>query len=520
MNRRRFLVKGSSLAGLAGLVHTTGLRGLVVAAQAPAHRYTPTHFASPAGAGRHDGSKGNEWTLAEAYENAAAGSRVQFAPGTYTTHSGRARTQASTPKNNGTAGSPIVFFAEHPAVYHLKNPERHTTWVSDGNANGRGSVTGHAERVSGGHYVVWDGISMRQINGAWSGGELGVVSLFDGQELNVKFLRCLFDQLGQGQLEPQNNWGAVFIQQTSGIEFGDCVFQNIPGSRGDENAQPIVAYASGNLEVHHCEFRNNNGSGLWLKGVQVGSSHDNRPVRLHHCLHTGFTSRAIGFGAVGQGDYQKGQFCDVFQNVFHPGKGSYGISVSWRDLSGGSAPRNVRMVNNTFVGEIPHEGGEEAFHRVHTITDTNDIWRDCQFRNNIIQYDGVNVAYIHVQYGNFTEASFKKMVIDHNCYSSGFRNYAGMDFGQWRRLGQDANTHVGNARLRNATDGDARLEPNSPVRAGGSKPGLDVLNLLGKGETGKINMGAYITEDMSDTIGIRPEAVTNALPLSWKWPFA
>jgi hypothetical protein len=114
--------------------------------------------------------------------------------------------------------------------------------IADGKLHGTGSVTGHAERVPGGHYVVWDGISMRQVNGAWDSGELGVVSLFAGGDLRVKFLRCLFDQLGQGQLEAAFNWGAVFIQATNGIEFADCIFQNIPGSEGDENAMPIVTY--------------------------------------------------------------------------------------------------------------------------------------------------------------------------------------------------------------------------------------------------------------------------------------
>jgi len=378
MDRREFLAHAAALA-----VSTAAPCGILIrsawAAQ-PQRRYVPTHFASPTGAGLHTGTKGNEWTLAEAYANAAAGHRVQFSPGTYVAKSGPVRTQAMTPRNSGTAANPIVFFAEYPAVYHPNEPGLHSTWISDYRVHGLGSVTGHAERTAGGRHTVWDGISMRQVNGAWNSGELGVVSLFAGGDLQVKFLRCLFDQRGEGQREPAFNWGAVFIQQTSGIEFADCVFQNIPGSHGDENAMPIVTYAAGKLEIHHCEYRNNSGGSIFLKGVQEGSTHDNRPVRLHHCLHSGYTSLSLSLGAVGGSSVQPGRFCDVFQNVWSPHPEGEGVSVWWRDVSRGKAPRNVRLVNNTFVGPVRFAGGEEAFHRVMTISDADDIWRRCRLR--------------------------------------------------------------------------------------------------------------------------------------------
>lgn len=516
MNRRSFVARLGSAALLSGL---TGSR-LAGAAQAAGRRYEPTRFASPRGAGSHDGSRGNEWTLAEAYARAAAGDRVQFAPGSYVVQSGANRTAAFTPANSGAAGKPIVFFAEHPAVYNRTRPDLHTTWVSDFTVHGLGSVTGHADRASGGRHVVWDGLSLRQVNGAWNSGELGVVSLFAGGPLHVKFLRCLFDQQGQGQLEPQNNWGAFFIQQSSAIEIADCVFANIPGSKGDENAMPIVTYATGELEIHHCEFLNNNGGSVFLKGVQQGSSHDNRPVRLHHCRHSGYSGLTIGFGAVGQGDLQAGRFCDVFQNVFHAAPDGLGISIWWRDVSGGQAPRNIRMVNNTFAGPIPFSGGEEALHRVLTVTDNDDIWRDSMFMNNIVQAEGRDIGYIGVQYGQNTAAAFKKLRSDYNCFNAPFRHYAGMSFGDWRKIGQDVHSHVGNPRLRDARGGDLRLDGNSPVRAGGNNPGLDVLDLQGRGPTTAINMGAYIAADGGDTIGIRDQQTTDALPLTWTWPYA
>lgn len=514
MKRRQFLRQTVALAGAAAFGPD------IRAGEQTAGRYRPTHFASPSGAGRHDGSPGNEWTLAEAYQRAEAGYCVQFAPGTYVTQSGRVRTQALTPANNGTPRDPIVFFAEYPAVYHPDEPALHTIWVSDGKVNGTGSVTGHAENAPGGRYVVWDGISLRQVNGAWNSGELGVVSLFAGGRLHVKFLRCLFDQQGRGQLEPAFNWGAVFIQQSSAIEFADCVFQNIPGSEGDENAMPFVTYAAGELEVHHCEFRNNSGGSAFFKGVQQGSPYDNRPIRWHHCLHTGYTSLSVCFGAIGESNVQDGQFCDVFQNIWRPAPDGLGLSIWWRDVSRGQAPRNVRMVNNTMVGPIPSEGGEEALHRVQTVTERDDVWRDSVFMNNIVQHEGSSAAFINVQYGKATPVAFKKMRSDYNSLASPFRHYGGMDLGAWRSLGLDVHTHIGNPRLRDARSGDCRLQPNSPIRAGGSHPGLDVLNLLGAGPTGRINRGAYITDDMSDTIGVRPRPVTDRLPLTWSWPYS
>lgn len=87
-------------------------------------------------------------------------------------------------------------------------------------------------------------------------------------------------------------------------------------------------------------------------------------------------------------------------------------------------------------------------------------------------------------------------------------------------LGQDTRSFFGNPRLRDPKIGDFRLDARSPVRATGSNPGIDVLNLHGTGAAAKINMGAYITADMSDTIGIRPETTTASLPLVWTWPYA
>ena len=95
-----------------------------------------------------------------------------------------------------------------------------------------------------------------------------------------------------------------------------------------------------------------------------------------------------------------------------------------------------------------------------------------------------------------------------------------MGFGDWRKLGQDAHSLIGNPRFTNADSGDFRLAANSPVRATGANPGLDILNLRGQGTTATINMGAYITDDMSDTIGVRPESVTRVAPIVWSWPYA
>lgn len=518
MNRRQFLRSTAALAATTPVLAGDAAAAAITVQLRPT-RYTATHYATSAGAGTHNGTRGNEWTLAEAYANAMAGNRVQFAPGTYVARSGPARTEAMTPRNSGTSASPIVFFAEYPAVYFPKEPQRHTLWVSDFAVHGLGSVTGHAERAQGGRYVVWDGISMRQVNGAWNSGELGVVSLFAGGALHVKFLRCLFDQLGQGQKAPAFNWGAVFVQQANAIELADCVFANIPGSHGDENAMPIVTYAAGELEIHHCEFLNNSGGGIFLKGVQTGSRYDNRPVRMHHCVQSGYTSLSIGLGAVGQGNLQPGQFCDLFQNIWRPAENGMGISLHWRDVSSGQAPRNVRFVNNTLIGPIPFDGGSEALHQLMTISEGDDIWRDSMFMNNVVQYAGSNVLYVGVQYGKHTPAAFRKMRSDYNCFSAAFREWAGMDLDSWRKLGQDINSMVGNPRFVDGR-GNVRLAANSPIRATGANPGLDVLDLLGNGTAAKINRGAYITPDMSDTIGVRPEAATTTLPLRWTWPYA
>ena len=95
-----------------------------------------------------------------------------------------------------------------------------------------------------------------------------------------------------------------------------------------------------------------------------------------------------------------------------------------------------------------------------------------------------------------------------------------MDLPGWKKTGQDTHSYFGSPRLRDPKNGDFRLAANSPVRATGANAGLDAFNLQRTGQTARINMGAYITADMTDTIGIRPEAVTSVQPLTWSWPYS
>lgn len=60
----------------------------------------------------------------------------------------------------------------------------------------------------------------------------------------------------------------------------------------------------------------------------------------------------------------------------------------------------------------------------------------------------------------------------------------------------------------------------SAALASSANPAVDVLNLIGQGTAATINMGAYITDDMGDPVGVRPESVTRVPPIVWSSPYA
>lgn len=110
--------------------------------------YTPTHYVTVSGAGSHNGSLGNEWTLLEACNNVTAGNIVEVASGTYT-DSLATFDQAFEPVNSGTSVNQIIFYSgvKHGATLSQLNSGLHAVSMKN---------------IS---YITWDGFSI--VGGLW-----------------------------------------------------------------------------------------------------------------------------------------------------------------------------------------------------------------------------------------------------------------------------------------------------------------------------------------------------------------
>lgn len=471
-------------------------------ASGPTTRYVATRFVAPDADGAGDGSRERPWTWEQAYENAVAGDRVQFAPGRYDSPGNRGgRTFVFGPRSSGTEAAPIVFFAEYPATY---NPEAmHSLLYNDLPTPGLGTVTGAPPGTA---YVTWDGFSMRQGPNNPYGSEESVWSAWYSNHLRV--LRCVFDQQGRGyDVGGANNWGAIFMQGTHHVEIADCIFRDIPGV--DENTATYLVYGVGDVEIHHSLFQST-WSNFNIKGVQVEAEYDLRPHRIHHNRIEDWHGRMLSLIEVGSQDRQPGTFCDFYQNVFSTENGN--LNIVYAPVSE-DTPRNVRFVNNTFFGDT-HEGAAIEDGGFHTffgrIEPASQRWVDSLFQNNIVYISGAVTDLVYVSAGAVGDAELLRFAHRYNHYSPSFEDedFLGGSLASWQALGQDLGSLRGDPMFRDAAGGDFRLAAGSAALGAGR----DVLQVRGGSADAPIPMGAYVRPDQSDDIGVRSRALTDALP--------
>lgn len=493
---------GGSMPVDGSRANDAGFVGDAGPAEGPTARYVATHFVTPDADGTGDGSRENPWTWAQAYENAVAGNRVQFAPGQYDSPGNdEGRTFVFGPEHSGTEAEPIVFFAEYPAIY---NPEpMHSLLYNDVPTRGLGTVTGARPGTT---YVTWDGFSMRQGPNNVYGSEESVWSAWYSDHLRV--LRCLFDQQGMGFDEGgANNWGAIFMQVVHHVEIADCIFRNIPGA--DENTATYLVYGVGEVEIHHSLFQNT-WSNFNIKGVQLDAEYDLRPHRIHHNRLESWDGRMITLVQVGQGNRQPDAFCDFFQNVFVADDANLGIVYA---PVSDDTPRGFRFVNNTFYGDT-HKGADGEDQGFHTffgaIPPGSQHWMDSLFQNNVVHITGLVTDLVHVSSGGAAMPELSRLAHGYNHYSPSFEDddFAGDSLASWQAAGQDVGSLRGDPMFRDAAAGDLRLMDASPAMTAGR----DVLQLLGGSADAPIPMGAYITPDQNDVIGVRPRVVTDSMP--------
>lgn len=457
----------------------------------PPTTYTPTHYASPnANEATSDGSYLNPWSFVEAMTAAGQGLVIGYLPGTY-------ESLQPTPFNNpraglnptaGAVGQPNIHVALYPVVNHLLNPELWTRWQL---SSGTGAVVGMRSNV------VYHGMDIQQ-NGTWSlggtsyGEQYAVVvrAPDDSVVQNVRIERCRFSTVLSTGALPASNWGSIFMQNVSGVEVSDCLFENMPVGTNWNN---IEMYSTDNYNIHHNLFRNG-GYAMYVKGVFVPPTRNLTPGSVHH---NHFDNMQYAFRPLGVNDGgDASELCLVYQN----------IATGWRHFinavyGGTSAPSNMWFVNNTVVANGNLSGEAMFYFSGGANLAGNTVFSNSRWFNNIVRMNfPIN---LYFDYGTSTLTQLASRIqANGNVYNGVTQFFKGGSFTDWQNAGLDPNGTTADAQFVDYAGGNYRVQAGSSA----NNRGIDILNLKGAGTSGPIRSGAYITDDQSDVLGIRPAA--------------
>jgi hypothetical protein len=304
-------------------------------------RYTATHYVSSTADGTGDGSQGDPWTPTQA-KGAVAGNIVCWLAGNgglYEFTCTDSENAAWTPTNSGSAGNPIIHYAEYsgPDLSTPSTNANRTELSHDGvpgvHPVGRSSVLGNGTAS----YVYFDGFVFNwanakpAIDGGWFrlGGQGGG---FD----DIRVLNCYIladeDTIG-------GNYPGIWAEGIDGLQIKGCVIRDLTSSTDtSDNVACVITYGCENMEIAYNDFLESE-TGLYIKGsasqanpimYNSGSIHHNKMencnrcmrcadisdttrLLIHHNLGTGFTQYAIAIVANGVSD---GRMTDLYLNTF------------------------------------------------------------------------------------------------------------------------------------------------------------------------------------------------------------
>jgi hypothetical protein len=462
---------------------------------APPPDCDPNRFVTAGATGGGAGTEADPWTLAEAMANATAGDRVEVAPGVYRgAATGDRYLPTFRPATSGTADAPIVFCARHPAVHSEDDPSLWSVIQNDGVAPGD-SANSPAFGVTNASHIVWDGFAVDQADAPWRP-DTSPVTIVGASFVQIRRSRIV----ARDRPFYDNNNG-VRIDYSDHVVISDnrilCV-----DADGDGANDPggIQAYDSGYFEWAYNEIRDCD-TGFHPKGVHEGSEHHLLPGSIHHNLVVGAESGVYVQAVPGVGDelVRPEDYLDVFQNVFVDGY----AGVTLNPVGDGHC-RRLRFVNNTFVGMDPVHGAALQLVWVPGPTSFGlSMWR-----NNIVAsmagaygfYGGdeaerlAGLDRIDFDDNRFFEVGAMVVVTDHVVFASVLEELAA-----WQARGNDERSSSADPGFVDLAGRDLRLAAGSSARGAG----VDVLNLRGGGTSAPIDLGAYVTGDPSETVGIR-----------------
>lgn len=446
-------------------------------------------------AGGGDGSEASPWTLAEAMTNATAGDRVQVAAGTYRgAATGERYLPTFTPANSGTAEAPIVFCAEFPAVHHEDEPQLWSVIQNDGPAAGDAACS-PAFGVANQSYIVWDGFAVDQADAPWRP-DTAPITL-----VSSSYVQIVRNRVVARDRPLYDNNNGIRMDESHHIAITDNRIL-CPDEDGDLANDPggIQSYDSSHYEWAHNEITGCD-TGFHPKGVHEWSEHYLLPGSIHHNLLVDVSHGVYPQGVPGvpEAEIGEGEYLDVYQNVVVDS--TFGVTMN---PVGDDNGRRIRFVNNTFVGLDPVGGAALALVGVPGPNSFGlSVWR-----NNVVAesagaygFQGGDEAErlgaldrFDIDHNRFADVDGIVVVTDHVAFAAVLDALA-----DWQARGNDESSSLGDPGFVDQAARDLRLADDSECRGAG----LDVLDLQGLGADAPIHIGAYITDDQSDVVGIR-----------------
>ncbi len=474
--------------------------------QASSGGFVPTHYVTPTATGAGNGSQASPWTIQQACALAQPGHRVEFAPGDYIGVNTNSTFGACfSISAQGTEANPIIFFARN---YAALNTTGRSVLRHNGTTQGQGCPLIGA---STGHH--WYGFYINE-DQAPTHADTGPVVC------SGRYNRFSYFRVNRGSAmwpEPSDNNHAAFrFEGQEGARFNvvsDCWIENYSaGSNGTQfrPMQAIMMFSkninegaipAGLLTVENCYFDN------CYRGLTVKGAGSSRPVHggIIYRKNLLRASNVLEGGANFTGSVQlmdtSGELGrnQIYQNI------QVGGGFFMRCFVQASYPiRDVDVMNNTAVAMVQNNEGDGLQTTSGNAAATGSGWR---VHNNIkigaarfclYRYDNANNA-LQSRSHNFGRGHSAWALEPENPARASLQTLA-----QWvASTIYDDNSSEADPLLVSSTWGSAdlgKLQTASPCR----NAGVDLLNLLGGGTAGAINVGAYITSDMSDVIGIRP----------------
>ncbi len=395
-------------------------------------------------------------------EAARAGDIVIVKQGNYTATQGRGERYSPiyNPVNNGSKGRPITIRAQGKVVLNSKTSTRGEPLIGTYRKN----------------FVIWDGFIVDEVNSNTMA-DTGPVVIWSSDHIILRNITV------QGKAAPWNdNHNAIRIESSTNSTVQNNTLYGIRNSRGNRNASAIMLYYSQNITIEHNLIHDSDG-GIFVKGANPG------PVTIRNNLLYNLKSEGVCLGGIGTSTAQNG--ARVYQNVIKDS--TAGITFIGYDQY---SPANVFVVNNTI--DNCSQGG--IFLKPNTAGYSNLV-----FKNNVIMNSARGIQGEDI-------SDLSNTFFSHNLYinnkSIARINNRDINFPIWKTVLKKDTTGSSERRLRERSGAkrNSRQKSGSPVNAFG----VDILNLLEKGKTARITVGAYISD--STVVGPILKQTRNTAP--------